>query len=163
MEAADRAADFIELIRRAQEPFKFASRCRRMLRLTQVKHLCCSAVSDSPVLPNSTPASMGLLDSRLLPRFGLLGSFSHLPAYIILDIAHVHAFLFAPHLVALFLFFLAVPPAVVGRSFNGRYPRWVKLPYNLPTMTLPTSFDAFKVVGRGFPPAIHSFHSFLVQ
>ena len=42
---------FIELIRHAQEPFKFASRCRRTLRRTQVKHLRCAAVRDSPVLP----------------------------------------------------------------------------------------------------------------
>ena len=73
---------------------------------------------------------MGLLVPRLSP-VGPLGLLSHLPAYIISGIEHTpsHTYLFAPHLVALCIFFFAVPPAVVGR-------------HSMPAIMIPGGFNS---------------------
>lgn len=121
------------------------------------------------------PHSMGLLDSNI-HRVSNCLDYSAICLPILSRILHTssHAFFFFPLISSLFsscsLLFLQLLLDVIT-SFSSCYTRWVKLPYNLPTMTLPTSCAASKFVGRGstpsfiFTPPSHSTnpHSFFVS
>lgn len=163
-EAAYQAAELIELISRALESFNCASRCRRTIRCTQ---------SYIFAVPQFATAPFCWIQFRLLWAcssldFHLLGRLDYSAIFlpIISGIEHTpsHTYLFAPHLVALCIFFFAVPPAVVGRHsmpaimIPGGFNSLTTQPWHYQSHASHSSFLA-----SPFPSIQQTHHSFVFQ